>query len=56
MVYFTIKLQDGLNFEIWGPNKTRIQIATVPNSYVAMNTIEYGYGGKIPLWLFGFLY
>ena len=27
-----------------------------PNSYVVADDIEVGFGAKIPLWLFGFLY
>lgn len=43
-------------FELGGKNKTPHQIAGVPNSYVVADNIEYGFGNKIPLWLFGFLY
>ncbi|MEI6884879.1 MAG: AAA family ATPase [Bacteroidota bacterium] len=42
--------------EIGGKNKTRKQITKIPGSYVAADDIEYGFGNKIPLWLFGFLY
>jgi len=43
-------------FEIGGKNKSFKQIADVPNSYVVADDIEIGFGNKIPLWLFGFLY
>ena len=32
------------------------QIKDLPNSYVVADDIEVGFGNKIPLWLFGFLY
>jgi predicted AAA+ superfamily ATPase len=43
-------------FEIGGKNKSFKQIAGLENAYIAADDIEYGYGNKIPLWLFGFLY
>ncbi len=43
-------------FEVGGKNKTKKQIATVADSYIALDNIEYGFKNKIPLWLFGFLY
>lgn len=43
-------------FETGGRNKTYHQIANLENSFVAADDIEYGFGNKIPLWLFGFLY
>lgn len=43
-------------FEVGGPNKTSQQIKDVPESYLALDDIEYGFGNTIPLWLFGFLY
>ncbi len=43
-------------FEIGGKNKNTIQIQDVPDSFLAMDDIEIGFGNKIPLWLFGFLY
>lgn len=43
-------------FEIGGKNKTFHQIANIDDSYVVADDIEYGYGNKIPIWLFGFLY
>ncbi|MBN2824184.1 MAG: AAA family ATPase [Campylobacterales bacterium] len=43
-------------FEIGGKNKGYEQIKDMPNSFVAADNIEIGFGNKIPLWLFGFLY
>ncbi len=43
-------------FEIGGKNKTQKQIAGIDNAFIAADDIEYGFGNKIPLWLFGFLY
>jgi predicted AAA+ superfamily ATPase len=43
-------------FEIGGKNKTRKQIVDIPDSYVAKDMIEIGYGNIIPVWLFGFMY
>lgn len=42
--------------EIGGANKGFEQIKNIPNSYVIADDIEIGFGNKIPLWLFGFLY
>jgi len=43
-------------FEIGGKNKNYNQIKDIPNSYIAADDVEIGFGNKIPLWLFGFLY
>ncbi len=43
-------------FEVGGKNKSFKQIKDVPNSFVVSDDIETGFGNKIPLWLFGFLY
>jgi predicted AAA+ superfamily ATPase len=43
-------------FEIGGKKKGYKQIKDIPESYVVADDIEIGYGNKIPLWLFGFLY
>lgn len=43
-------------FEIGGKNKDFSQIKDINNSYLALDDIEIGYGSKIPLWMFGFLY
>jgi len=43
-------------FEVGGGNKKFSQIADIPDSYLAVDEIEIGWGNRIPLWLFGFLY
>jgi hypothetical protein len=43
-------------FEVGGKNKSFEQIKDMPNSFAASDSIEIGFGNKIPLWLFGFLY
>jgi len=43
-------------FEIGGRGKGFDQIKDLPNSYVVNDDVEVGFGNKIPLWLFGFLY
>ncbi|MBR6277985.1 MAG: hypothetical protein IKR41_04435 [Bacteroidales bacterium] len=43
-------------FEIGGKGKKFTQIKDIPNSFVAADEIEIGFGNKIPLWLFGMLY
>jgi predicted AAA+ superfamily ATPase len=50
------KIDDNFIFEIGGKNKSFKQIKDVPNSFVVADGIEVGFGAKIPLWLFGFLY
>jgi len=42
--------------EIGGKNKSFKQIKDLENSFVVADDIEVGFGNKIPLWLFGFLY
>lgn len=42
--------------EVGGKGKTFAQIKNVENSFIAMDGIETGFGNKIPLWLFGFIY
>ena len=43
-------------FEVGGKTKDYGQIANIPNSYIIADSIDVGFGNKIPLWLFGFLY
>ncbi len=43
-------------FEIGGAKKGFDQIKDLPDSFVAADDITFGFGNKIPLWLFGFLY
>ena len=42
--------------EVGGADKTFKQIKDIPDSYLAIDGVEFGRGNKIPLWLFGFLY
>ena len=42
--------------ETGGKNKRFNQIKDIENSFVVADDIEIGFGNKIPLWLFGFLY
>ncbi len=51
---FTI--DDTHRFEIGGKSKGFQQIKDLPDSYVVADDLEVGFGNKIPLWLFGFLY
>lgn len=50
------KVDDRYVFEVGGPGKNERQIKGVPDSYVAADGIEVGFGNRIPLYLFGFLY
>ncbi|OPZ96342.1 MAG: hypothetical protein BWY70_01784 [Bacteroidetes bacterium ADurb.Bin408] len=43
-------------FEIGGKNKGHEQIMGLKDAYLALDNLEYGFGNKIPLWLFGILY
>lgn len=43
-------------FEVGGKDKGFAQIRNIENSFVAADSIEVGFGNKIPLWIFGFLY
>ena len=51
---FTIN--DKYVFEVGGRNKGHEQIIGLKNAYLALDNLEYGFGNKIPLWLFGMLY
>ena len=43
-------------FEVGGASKDTAQMEGNPHGYIAADDIEIGFGSKIPLWLFGFLY
>lgn len=45
-----------ITVEVGGSTKSGRQIANIPDAYIAADDIEIGFGTKIPLWLFGFLY
>lgn len=49
-------LTQGFHIEVGGKNKTGKQIQGIESSMIAADDIEVGYGNKVPLWLFGFLY
>ncbi|NPA50619.1 MAG: ATP-binding protein [Epsilonproteobacteria bacterium] len=49
-------VEDKYIFEIGGAKKSFKQIKDIKNSFVVADDIEVGFGNKIPLWLFGFLY
>ena len=54
--YGDFKILDTYTVEVGGKNKSFKQIENVANSFVVADDIESGFGNKIPLWLFGFLY
>ncbi len=43
-------------FEIGGSRKSFRQIRDIPDSFLAVDDIETGFGNRIPLWMFGLLY
>jgi len=49
-------VNDRYIFEVGGAKKGYKQIKDITNSFVVTDDIEVGFGSKIPLWLFGFLY
>ncbi len=49
-------VNDQYLFETGGKNKNSDQIKGLKNSFLALDDIEHGFAGTIPLWLFGFLY
>lgn len=49
-------VNEKLLFEVGGRNKKFDQIADITDSFLAVDDTETGYGNRIPLWLFGFLY
>ena len=51
-----ILVDEKYNFEIESKAKDKSQIKWIKNSYVVTDNIEFGFGNKIPLWQFGFLY
>ncbi|MDD2652404.1 MAG: AAA family ATPase [Sulfurimonas sp.] len=50
------KVDNRYIFEVGGKNKDFKQIKDVSDSFVVADDIEIGFGNKIPLWLFGFVY
>jgi len=49
-------IDDKYVFEIGGKTKSFKQIKDMDNSFVVADDVEVGFGNKVPLWLFGFLY
>jgi len=49
-------VNDTYLFEVGGKNKGKRQIRGENNAYIVSDEIEIGFGNKIPLWLFGFMY
>ena len=49
-------VNDKYLFEVGGEGKGFEQIADIPNSYLAIDGIESGYGARVPIWMFGLLY
>lgn len=49
-------VNDEVTLEVGGKGKDFSQIKGQDNAYVMADDIEIGFGNKIPLWLFGFLY
>lgn len=49
-------VDDKYIFEVGGKDKSFKQIKDIDHSYIAADNIEIGFGNKIPLYLFGFLY
>lgn len=43
-------------FEVVGTKKGFTQIRDIPDSFVAADDIQIGFGNRVPLWIFGFLY
>ncbi len=43
-------------FEVGGKGKKFDQIKDIPDSFLAVDDTEVGYGNRIPLWMFGLLY
>ena len=50
------QINDKILIEVGGADKSFNQIKDIPNSYLAIDNVEFGRGNKIPLWPFGFLY
>ena len=49
-------LTNDLTIEVGGKNKTSKQVRDATSYLIAADDIEMGFGTKVPLWLFGFLY
>ncbi|MBX3239679.1 MAG: AAA family ATPase [Chitinophagaceae bacterium] len=49
-------LINGITIEVGGKNKPAKQVRDAASYLIAADDIETGFGTKIPLWLFGFMY
>ncbi len=49
-------IDDNRVFEIGGKSKGKKQIIGINEAYIVADDIEIGFGNKIPIWIFGFLY
>jgi len=49
-------LIEGITIEVGGKNKSAKQVRDAGSYLIAADDIETGFGARIPLWLFGFLY
>ena len=49
-------IDDRYTVEVGGKKKSYEQIKDLEDSFIAADGIEAGFGNKIPLWLFGFMY
>jgi uncharacterized protein len=47
-------VDDRYTLEVGGKNKTARQIAGIPDGFIVSDSLEYGHGKKLPLWIFGF--
>lgn len=50
------RVDDAYLFEIGGKSKSPAQLKNEEYTYVVADDCEHGFGQRIPLWLFGFLY
>ena len=48
--------EEKYTFEVGGKSKGFSQIKDIENSFVASDGLEVGFGNKVALWMFGFLY
>lgn len=49
-------VDDQYTLEVGGAGKPRVQIQGIPQAYLVVDDTEIGSKGRIPIWLFGFLY
>ena len=49
-------IDGNITIEVGGPDKTFVQVANIPNSYIFADRIELPVGKKLPLWMAGLGY